>query len=137
MKTIQIALLIGLTFTTIQAALPEVDNEYCSLNFSIEACTQKTLNQDCVWMDFEHNANWAVPKIKSCFEMRYMINALKYIAWPDDFTNKTDKELCTELGTECEEITKKNFKTVYSNVVSKAYTKIAKVNEIVVHTSDL
>jgi hypothetical protein len=111
--------------------LPAVDHEYCSLNFEKDACVSQTKIASCCWLKFTHSDKFKGPNIEGCFDYRYMINALKFVVWPNSFSTVSDSQLCNKLNANCPEITKDNFISVYQNVVNVEESQIREVQEIV------
>jgi hypothetical protein len=111
--------------------LRAVDHEYCSLNFEKDACVSKTRNESCCWLKFTHSDKFKGPNIEGCFDYRYMINALKFVVWPNSFSTVSDSQLCNKLNANCDKIDRFNFKSVYENVVNVEESQIREVQEIV------
>jgi hypothetical protein len=110
-----------------------LDNEYCSLNLTQDECITQTTNTNCCWLQFTHQNGYG-RDIIGCFEVEFMVNSLKFVYQPKTYTSVTDSQLCTALGTTCNQITKANFNAVFSQVPNyTSFTLISNVSQNVCH----
>lgn len=111
----------------------QVDDEYCSLNLSKDECVTKTKNGDCCWLTFTHQNGYG-RDIDGCFDYRFIVNSLKFVANPKGFDTMSDGEICTKLGQSCTSVTKANFESFFKSAASHTtVTKITAVNSVQCH----
>lgn len=113
----------------IVSSVAGIDNEYCSLNLSVEDCTQNTKLTDCCHVEMEHDKGYPTLNVKSCFAVDFIVRGLKFMTDFKGFERMTDSELCKKLGGECSNITTNNVKSVLEMAAKN--TETTKIKNIV------
>lgn len=72
------------------AVVSALDSEFCALNLNTDDCLKNSGLKNCCWLNFMHANSFVGEPINGCFDLKFMVNSMKFLISPQTYDKMTD-----------------------------------------------